>query len=53
MLEIIEEKFNISLNKLDKMRIKSYIILLDLIIIQKLLKIFIYNIPINHHFALA
>lgn len=51
MLEIIEEKSNISLNRLDRMRIKNSIILLDMIIFQKLFKISICNILISHNLA--
>lgn len=50
MLEIIKEKFNIGLNRLAKIKIENSIILLDLIIFQKLIKIFMLVILISYNF---
>ena len=50
MLRIIEAKSNIGLNGLAKMKTKNSIMLLDLIILQKLLRIFIPIILINRNF---
>ena len=48
MLKVIKEKFNIEFNRLAEMKTKNIMMLLDLIIFQKLLKIFIFIILINH-----
>ena len=49
MLKIIEAKSNIGLNGLVEMKIGNGIIFLDLIIFQKLSKIFIPIIPISRN----
>ena len=50
MLIIIEKKSNIRVNGLVEIRTKNKIMLLDLIIFQKLLKIFTFVILINYNF---
>lgn len=50
ILEIFKKKVDIVANRLIVMRTKYSIIVLDLIIFQKLLKIFILIIQINHNF---
>lgn len=47
MLKVIKKSSNIKSNRLVKMKIKNSIIQQDLIIFQKLSKIFIYIILIN------
>lgn len=47
ILKIIRKKFNIKLNRLIRIKIKKNIILIVIIIFQKLIKIFICNIPKN------
>ena len=49
MLKVIRKKFNIGWNKLAGMKTKNGMILLDLIIFQKLLKIFILVISISRN----
>lgn len=49
MLEIIEKKFNIRLNGMAKMKTGNGMILLNLIILQKLLKIFMFVILISYN----
>lgn len=44
ILEVIEKKFNIRLNRLAKIKTRNSIIYLDFIIFQKLLKISIFVI---------
>lgn len=50
MQKIIKKKFNIKSNKLIEIKTKNNIIYLDFIILQKLLKTFIFIILINLNF---
>ena len=50
MLKIIEIKSNLGLNKLARMKTGNDMMLLDLIILQKLLKIFMFVILLNRNF---
>ena len=49
MLKVIEEKFNIGLNELAGMRTENGMMLFDLIVLQKLLRIFMLIIPISRN----
>ena len=50
ILEVIKEKFNIRYNKPARMKVENSMMLLDLIILQKLLRISIFVFLINRNF---
>lgn len=50
IIKVIEEKFNIGLNKLAEIKTRNSIIFLNLIILQKLLKISMLVILISRNF---
>lgn len=48
MLKLVTKKFNTKLNRLAVIKTRNAMMLLNLLIFQKLLRIFIFVIPINY-----